>query len=140
MEHEPLSPEVQEASQVAVHAARNAAQALEISRQQQVISIGDIVQERFEHVLAQGTEQEKSIILARVPYICQDIKGINAALATIITKMDDVKNDLAKKDENNEKKYLTQDSFAPYKWVLTITGGVVITTLVAAILAQVLIK
>lgn len=131
-----LSPESREA----VHKAKNAAQAVEVARIQQMESMGDMVQERIEHVLARGTEQEKSLILARVPYICQDIKGINSTLVEILKKMDEVKADLATKDEKNEKKYLTQEQFAPYKWVLTIIASVIITSLVGALLAQILVK
>ncbi len=131
-------------SREAVHAARDAAQALEIARQQQndrvAENIGGIVQERLEHVLSMGTETEKAIVLARVPYICQDIKGINVALTEIKRMMEQTKIDLEKKDEKYETKYVTKESFSPYKWGLTIAGSVVITTLVGAILANVLIK
>lgn len=132
--------DVPQASHEAIYAAKNAAQALEIARQEQMNNLGDIVQERFEHVLALGTEQEKSIVLARVPYICQDIKDIKGSLQGISDKMDRVKTDLDAKDEKFEKKYLTQEQFAPYKWVMGIIGGVVITTVVAALLANILIK
>ncbi len=124
----------------AVHAARDAAQKLEIARQQQILSIGDMVQERVENVLARGTEQEKSIILARVPYICQDIKEINKKFDVIMDKMDQVKVDLDAKDEKNDRKYLTQESFAPYRWVFGIIGSVVITAIVAALLTKIFIK
>lgn len=131
--------DVPPASREAVHAAKNAAQLLEVARQQQIENLGDIVQARFEHVLSLGTESERAIILARVPYICQDIKEINVSLAQIISRMEAVKNDLIAKDEKNEKKYVTQEQFAPYKWVLSIIGSVVIATIVGALLAKILI-
>lgn len=127
-------------SKEAVHAARNAAQALEVARQQQIDNLPGIVQERLEHVLAQGTEAQRAIILARVPYICQDIKQINSTLGEISKKMDQVKIDLDAKDEKNESKYVTKESFSPFKWGLTIVASVIITTLVGAILAQILVK
>ncbi len=143
-----------EESKDAVHAARDAAHAVEMAREVQTTrvaeaaankvseNIGDILQTRIEHVLSRGTEQEKSIILARVPYICQDIKGINAALADIVKMMSQAKRDLDEKDTNtqisNDKKYVNQDQFWPFKWVLITTGTVVITTLAGAVLAQIL--
>lgn len=132
--------DIPEASHEAVHAARDAAQALEVAREQQVQKLGNIVQERFERVLAFGTEQEKSMILARVPYICQDIKDINGTLSEIKRMMEQVKRDLDAKDEKNEKKYVTIEAFSPFRWGATVVASVVITTLVGAFLSQLLIK
>lgn len=144
-----------EASHEAVHKARDAAQAVELARQLQTTeaaeaaaqkvtaNIGDIIQSRVEHVLARGTEQEKSIILARVPYICQDIKGINQALSDIRNMMAQVKKDLDEKDEKirieNDKKYVNQDQFGPFKWALVTIATVVVTTLAGAVLATVIV-
>lgn len=132
--------DIPQASREAVHKARDAAQALEIARVTQAESIGDIVQERFEHVLSQGTESQRAIILARVPYICQDIKAINVTLGDINKKMDQVKIDLDAKDAKNESKYLTKEAFSPFRWGLTLVVSVVITTLVGAVLTQIIIK
>ncbi len=120
-------------SREAVHAVRDAQQQIELARQQQIVSIGDMVQDRVENVLARGTEQEKAIILARVPYICQDIKGINSSLREIKELIQDV-------NDRNEKKYVSRDQFAPYKWVLGIIGSVIITGVVTALLSQIIIK
>ncbi len=144
-----------EASHEAVHAARDHAQKVELAREVQTnrvakatvdevsASIGNIVRSNIEHVLARGTEQEKSIILARVPYICQDIKGIDQKLENIVTMMEQVKKDLDVKDkankEENDRKYVNHDQFGPYKWVLTIIAGAVITGLVGAFMALVII-
>lgn len=116
-----------EASHEAVHAARNAAQALELSRQRQIDSMGDIVQERIERVLARGSEQERSIILARVPYICQDIKNINAVLSNIQGMMEQVKIDLDAKDARNESKYVNQDQFWPVRVIAYGFSGTILT-------------
>lgn len=89
----------------AVHAARNAAQAVEIARAQQIQEVADrvtefipdenqmarIIREQVENVLAHGTEQDKSMILARVPYICQDIKDINARGERIEVSIEELK-------------------------------------------------
>lgn len=144
MDTKPSYSDLPEASHEAVYAAKEAAKAVEVARQLQqqetAERMGDIMQERMEHVLAKGTEQEKSVILARVPYICQDIKGINITLKEILQKMDQVKIDLDKTSENNEKKYVTQDQFGPFKWAATLIASVVITSLVGAILALVILK
>lgn len=70
----------------AINATKNAAEAVESARAAQMAAsmtvneerMGKIVRHQVENVLASGSEQDKSIILARVPYICQDIKTINA--------------------------------------------------------------
>lgn len=145
-----------EESHEAVHAARDHAQKVEMAREVQTTrvarataeevsaNIGDIVRTNIEHVLARGTEQDKSIILARVPYICQDIKSINGALDEIKKMMGQVKKDLDEKDARtqveNDKKYVNHDQFSPYKWTLTIIAGAVITGLVGAFMALVIIK
>lgn len=116
-----------QASHDAVYADRDAAQALEVSRQLQIKSVGDIVQERIEHVLAKGTEQEKSIILARVPYICQDIKTINATLQEIKGMMNQTKADLEAKDERNEKRFVNQDQFSPVRMLVFGFTGAILT-------------
>lgn len=86
-----------ETARDAVHAQRDAAQAVEIARTKQIQDVADkvtefipdeeqmarIVRTQVEHVLAQGTEHEKSLILARVPFICQDIKNIDGRLMAI---------------------------------------------------------
>lgn len=143
-----------EESHEAVHAARDHAQKVELAREVQTTrvakaaadevssNIGEIVRYNIEHVLARGTEQEKSIILARVPYICQDIKNIDKRLEKIVDMMGQVKSDLDTKDlktkEDNDKKYVNQDQFGPFKWTLVTIAGVVVTTLVGAILAKVI--
>ncbi len=97
-----LDPKAREA----VHAARDAAYAIELARQVQIAKFSEessqraaeatsarleekivdetrlsqIVRQQLINVLSKGSEQEKSLILARVPYICQDIKNINANL------------------------------------------------------------
>lgn len=84
-----------EQARQAVHAARNAAQAVEVARQTQFNTakavdekrMGEIVRAQMADVLSSGTESERSIILARVPYICADIKEINASLKVITETM-----------------------------------------------------
>lgn len=154
MSTDPNYNDLPEASHDAVHAARDHAQKVEMAREVQTTrvakatadevsaNIGDIVRYNIEHVLAKGTEQDKSIILARVPYICQDIKNIDKRLEKIVDMMEQVKTDLDTKDrktkEDNDKKYVNQDQFWPFKWVLITVGSVVLTTLAGAVLAQII--
>lgn len=86
-----------EKSREAVHAQRNAAQAVEVARKVQIQEVADkvtefipdehqmarIMREQIENVLARGTEQDKAMVLARVPFICQDIKNIDTRLTSI---------------------------------------------------------
>lgn len=150
------SENLPDVSREAVHAAKDAAQAVEMAREVQTTrvaevtaqkvseNIGDILQSRIEHVLARGTETDKAIILARVPYICQDIKQINRALQDIVKMIEKNRNDREDRDDKiaiaNEKRYVNQDQFWPFKWVLITTGTVVLTTLAGALLAQILQK
>lgn len=106
MSDQPTEPVVlDEKGREAVHAARDAAFAIEVTRQaqardmmdkaasvavevaaQKVIDerrMGQIVQERVEHVLSMGTERERAVVLARVPYICAEITNINSMLEEI---------------------------------------------------------
>lgn len=85
----------------AVHAQRDAAQADILVRKVQIQEIAEkvtekipdqdqlafIVRQQVENVLAHGTEQEKAMILARVPYICQDIKDIKGSLSNMEEKL-----------------------------------------------------
>lgn len=89
----------------AVHAARDAAQAVEIVRQlqtehaasvaaenaaksvaQKMIDeqrMGEITYEQIMKALSMGSEKDRAIVLARVPYICSEITNINTALEEI---------------------------------------------------------
>lgn len=122
----------------AVHAARDHAQAVEIARQIQVNNIGDIMQERLENVLARGTEQEKSIVLARVPYICQDIKNINTVLEDIKKMMEQAKVELITREEKIAKTYVNQDQFSPVRMVVYGLVGLVLTGFAAALLTLII--
>lgn len=83
-----------------IHAAKNAAQADEVARvelaeraateaavrseerlAEKIVDeerLAVIVRKQLQYVLSEGSETNRSIILARVPYICADIKAINA--------------------------------------------------------------
>lgn len=88
-------PVLDEQARKAVHAARDAAFQVEIVRQQQseeaasraAESLASVVRQQLQEVLSQGTEKERAVILARVPFICQDIKDINKSLKEIQVTM-----------------------------------------------------
>ena len=80
----------------AVSAAKNAAQAVEVARQVQMNLVkesekkiideermGEIVGEQVLKVLSLGSDKDRALVLARVPYICQEIRDINASLQEI---------------------------------------------------------
>lgn len=98
MENDPTEVVLDQQAREAVHAARNAAQAVEVARQTQMNTaiesaavakqvderrMGEIMRAQIVDVLASGTESDRAIVLARVPYICADIKEINANLKVL---------------------------------------------------------
>lgn len=107
MENEPII--LDETSKAAVHAAKNAAQAVEIARQEQLDKatitaaeraahlateriaekvldeqrFAEIVRTQMQHVLETGSEKGREAIIARIPYVCEDIRGIKLDLTEI---------------------------------------------------------
>jgi len=87
----------------AINATKNAAEAIERARAAQLAAAVTVNEERMaiivkhqvENVLASGSEQEKSIILARVPYICQDIRNINSRGERLEETLTELKQGLA---------------------------------------------
>ena len=93
------------AAREAIHKARDAQQAVEVARlvqseeaaertseltkekmQGQMVDadhMGKIVRREVIDVLSLGTERERAVVLARIPYICADIKNIDERLALI---------------------------------------------------------
>ena len=90
-EHEPLD----QTSHDAVQAARKLQHAVELARQTQMerasmdseARMGEIFREQLVDVLSRGTEKDRALILARVPYICAEITGINHNLEIIKEKL-----------------------------------------------------
>ncbi len=102
--------QLDDAAKEAVHAAKNAAQAIEVARQVQFehasadaaqkaammaseqvrkkivdeVRMGEIMRDAVQHVLTQGTDSERELIIARVPYICEEIRNINVNLERIV--------------------------------------------------------
>lgn len=49
--------------------------------------IGDVVQQKVTEALSGGTDKERALVLARVPYICSEIEDINKTLKAIEEKL-----------------------------------------------------
>lgn len=139
-----------DAAKEAVHAAKNAAQAVEVARQAQsetatqraaeiastlavervtekIIDeqrMGEVVRQQIEHVLSRGSEQQGALILARVPYICQDIKEMKAAIQGI--------------EANIEDKFVTRYEFSPVRMLTYGIVGLLLTATIGAMVAAVL--
>lgn len=138
-----LPPKVTEASREAVHAARDAAQAIETARAVQATVLHESttasLTEALREVFGEYTEQQRFIDLKRVPLICKQIEYIHENIAEIKTMMDNVKSDLTKKDTDNSTKYVNQDQFWPVKTLVYGVVGIMLTGIVTALLALVLI-
>lgn len=55
--------------------------------------IGEIVESRVRYVLTQGTDKERQLIYARVPYICTEIENINTALEKLSAMLETIQKD-----------------------------------------------
>lgn len=130
-----------EKAREAVHAAKNAAQAIEIVRQEQVDKATDraaeaaaervaerlldderlskIVHKQLVNVLSVGTDNERALVLARVPYICADIRSINVNLELLKTSL---------------------STYPVVKSLVFGFAGLILTTVVGALIALVVIK
>lgn len=130
-------PFLDEKAQEAVHAARDAAQAIEVVRQQQIDTASDnaaakaaalaaekmnekivdetrmaeIMREQVTHVLAQGSDRSGMMILARVPYICQNIVKIDENMEKMGEKVDKLKD--AIEARLKEERVVSNKNYAP---------------------------
>lgn len=76
-------PILDETARKAVHAARDAQFAVELSRKEQEERMGEVIRNSMTDVLSMGSDRERAIVLARVPYICTEIEVINKRLEKI---------------------------------------------------------
>ncbi len=123
-----LPSEVIDASVEAVHAAKNAAQAVETARALQAAALSEnatqSLVEALRQVFGEGQERQRFIDITRIPLICQ----------SIIQMGDDLKEMNKKLDE----KVVTQDQFAPVKIIAYGLVTSVMLAVLGAILALVL--
>lgn len=136
-----------EKERTAVHLQRDAAQADFVARKVQMKEVADMVTEfipdkeemaqvvrsQMEYVLSRGTEQDKAMILARVPYICQDIKDINARGERIENALESIKVQMDAQ----------KDILSTYPLVKSLVFGfvsMVLVSVVGGLLALVVIK
>ncbi len=78
------------ASEVAVHKAKNAQQAIEVARQiqmQEVIQQMDIkIADAVERGFKAGVDEKRYIDVTRIPLICQSIVSIDSKLDKLVSK------------------------------------------------------
>lgn len=134
----------------AVQAAGDAAHAVEVARQTQLEAaaefasqkaaslaaehisqkivdegrMGEIMRENVQYVLSRGTESERALILARVPYICADIKDMKASIQAI--------------EKNIEDKFVTRYEFSPVRMLAYGLAGLLLTATVGAMVAAII--
>lgn len=135
MAEEPIVLDAKERE--AVHAQRDAAQAVELVRKKQMVEavglatenipteerMAEVVREQVEHVLSRGTESQRALILARVPYICQDIKDMRVAIQGI--------------EANIEDKFVTRYEFSPVRMLTYGVAGLLLTATIGAMVAAI---
>jgi len=79
-----LSPEASEA----VHKARNAAQALELSREAQLIEIKKGLFEGLRQVFGEGDNPaQMTVLVRRIPILCTNIDAMHKSIEKIETNM-----------------------------------------------------
>lgn len=142
MEQEPLSPEAQAASQAAVHAAKNAAQAVEVARAAQIQAHDEVTTQALvkalEQVFGEQEERQRFIDTKRIPLICKDITDIKQNIGDIKEMMKQVKVDLTDTGKENEARYVNQDQFEPIQKVVYGMVGLILIAVVGAVIALVL--
>lgn len=141
MPPEPLSPEAAAASKAAVHAQKEAAQAVEVARVTQMHAHDEttknMLADALREVFGEYQDQQRFIDLKRIPLICKDIAGIHSNIGEIKEMMEQVKSDLDKKDEKNEAKYVTKDQFSPIKIVVFGLCGAILMAFTGALISLV---
>ncbi len=104
-----------DAAHEAVHAARDAAQAVEVARQTQLLSFKEETKNSFVEAIQDAfgdyKQQGRFVDLKQIPLICAQIINIHNNIEEIVEMMKQVKHDLDAKDEKNEKRYVNQDQF-----------------------------
>lgn len=127
-----LPGEAGEASREAVHAAKNAAQAVEVARTLQAAvlheSTTQSLSDALRQVFGEYSEQQRFVDLKKIPLLCKQIENIDANISEIkgLIKLSD-------------DKYVNQDQFWPIKTLVYGVVGLMLTGVVTALLALVLI-
>lgn len=93
-----------------------------------------IVTETLEKFFAQQTEKERFISTQRVPFICQDIRGIKDDMKELIKMQNDFQTTL---DAKLEERYVTKERLRPTEMVVYGFIGLSLTILIGAIIANV---
>lgn len=75
--------------------------------------------------------EDKSI--TQIALVMQELKYINEAVNEVRVDIKDLKNDI-------KNTYLTKEEFKPYKRILDIASAILITAILSAVVALVIIK
>ncbi len=114
-----MEPELTPEQRDAVHAQRNAAQAVETARAVQMAAISEnttqALAEALREVFGEYTEQQRFIDTKRIPLICKQIDSIHDALQEIKDNM------------------VNQDQFWPVRTIVYGLVGIMLTGMVGAI-------
>ncbi len=125
-----LPPEVIDASLEAVHAAKNAAQAVETARAVQAAALHEnttqSLVEALRQVFGEGQERQRFIDITRIPLICQSIIQMGDDLKEINKKID--------------SKFVTNEAFTPVKLIAYGLVSLTMLTVLGAILSSVIMK
>lgn len=130
-----LTPE--EASREAVHAMKNAQQAVEVARAaaqaEQTAEMTESVIKALRIVFGENVETGRFIDTTKIPFMCKDIETI--------------KDEQAKQTESIEKihekldaKFVTKERFSPVEIIVYGLVGLILTAVVGALIASVIIK
>ncbi len=133
MEPEKLSPEAEEASRIAVHAQKNAAQAVEMARAAQMQAHDEITTKALatalREVFGEQEESQRFIDTKRIPLICKDISEMRGNIS-------DIKEMFIAAD----KRYVNQDQFSPVQKLVYGVVALILTAVMGALIALVVIR
>lgn len=115
-----LTPEANEAALEAIHAAKNAAQAIETARALQVAAMNEnttkSLVDALRAVFGENEDSKRFIDISKIPLICKSIVDIHDTLT-------EIKDMFAKADE----RYVNQDQFFTVKAIAFGFAGAVLT-------------
>lgn len=118
-----ITPE--EAAQNAVHAAKNAQQAVELARAAQTKQMTESLTEALRDVFGEGETSGRFVDITRIPLICKSILDMHANLTEIKEMLD--------------QKFVSKERFAPIEKVVYGLVGLMLTAVVVAILGTIIL-
>lgn len=126
-----LSPEATRAALEAIHAAKNAAQAVETARALQLVAMNEnttkSLVEALRQVFGEYTEQQRFIDTKRIPLICKQIEDIHSNIA-----------DIKQMFKTADTRYVNQDVFWPVRTIVYGLTGVLLLGVGGALLSLII--